>query len=380
MRLSVFIRNNTDRIVKEWEHFARTIITGNGPLTPLRLRNHIVPILTFIADDIECLQSQTEQVEKSRGEKPRSDIATAAEVHASARHDDGYDMNQMVSEYRALRASIVKLWQAGQSAVTQQDIADLTRFHEAVDQSLTESIGGYTLKLETARNLFLGILGHDIRNPLGAISVSAQVMLRMGGAGEREKMMLNQIRESTERANEIVNSLLDLTRTRLGSGLPITRLPMDAGEMGQKIVGEMRAMYPQRQFNIVQDGDLKGHWDKSRLEQVLSNLLSNAVQYGAKKAPISVSIAGLPDEILISVHNEGTPIPKESAGKVFDALTRVQVGGIGEHNAGTQNLGLGLYITKEIVVAHGGTIALTSNESGTIFTAHLPRSKHKVPA
>lgn len=380
MRLSVFIRKNTDRIVKDWEHFARTIITGNGPLTSLRLRDHIVPILTFIADDIECVQSKTEQVEKSRGEKLHSDTATAAEVHASARHDDGYDMNQMVSEYRALRASIVKLWQAEHSDFTQEDIADLTRFHEAVDQSLTESIGAYTLKLETARNLFLGILGHDIRNPLGAISVSAQVMLRMGPAGEREKMMLNQIRESTERANEIVNSLLDLTRTRLGSGLPITREPMDAGHLGQKIVGEMKAMHPQRQFDIVRDGDLEGHWDRSRLEQVLSNLLSNAVQYGAKEAPISVRIVGLAEEVLISVHNEGAPIPKESAGKVFDALTRVQVGEISEHNADTQNLGLGLYITKEIVVAHGGTITLASNETGTLFTARLPRCKQEVPA
>jgi signal transduction histidine kinase len=337
------------------------------------LRDHIVPILTFIADDIDSAQSKAEQFQKSRGEKPHSRNTTAAEFHASSRHDDGFDLDQMVSEYRALRASIVKLWLAEHTVHTAADIADLTRFHEAVDQSLTESIHGYSEKLDAARNLFLGILGHDIRNPLGAISMSAQVMLRMGPAGDREKMMLNQIRESTERADEIVTNLLDLMRTRLGTGLPITRAAMDVGQMGRKIVDEMRSMHPQRAFEVMLDGDLAGDWDQSRLEQVLSNLLSNAVQYGAKDAPIRVAIAGAPETVQMSVHNAGVPIPKEAAGKIFDALTRVQVGDTGEHNADSQNLGLGLYITKQILVAHGGTIAVVSDESGTVFTATLPR-------
>lgn len=373
MRLSVFIRENTDRIIKDWETFGRTITTDNGPLTPFRLRDHIMAILAFIADDMDSSQSKTEQVEKSRGEKPRSLKTTAAEIHASSRHDDGYDMDQMVSEYRALRASIVKLWLAQQTARSDTDIADLTRFHEAIDQSLTESIRGYTVKLDAARNLFLGILGHDLRNPLGAISMSAQVMLRMGPSGEREKMMLNQIRESTERANEIVSNLLDLMRSRLGSGLPIIRTLMDVGSMGQKIVDEIRSMHPHRQFAIDIQGNLAGEWDASRLGQVLSNLLSNAVQYGFTESPITVRIAGLPDRVEMSVHNSGTPIPKEAAARIFDALTRVQVGETGEHNADTQNLGLGLYITKQIIIAHGGTISVTSDDTATVFTTVLPR-------
>ncbi|MDV6332956.1 HAMP domain-containing sensor histidine kinase [Asticcacaulis sp. 201] len=379
MRLPVFIRENTDRIIADWETFARTISTDNSPLTSLRLRDHIMAILAFIADDIDSFQSKTEQVEKSRGEKPHSLNTTAAEVHASSRHDDGYDMDQMVSEYRALRASIVKLWLAQKTGPSDTDVTDLTRFHEAIDQSLTESIRGYTVKLDAARNLFLGILGHDIRNPLGAISMSAQVMLRLGPSGEREKMMLNQIRDSTERANEIVTNLLDLMRSRLGTGLPISRTSIDVGSMGKKIVDEMRSMHPHRQFDIKLQGDLAGDWDQPRLEQVLSNLLSNAVQYGFTGTPITVGIAGLSDRIEMSVHNSGAPIPKEAASRIFDALTRVQVGETGEHNADTQNLGLGLYITKQIIVAHGGTISVTSDETGTVFTTILPRHAPVIP-
>ncbi len=373
MRFSAFIRENTDLIIKDWESFGRTIVTGNGALTPRALRDHIVPILNFIADDIDSAQTRTEQVEKSRGEKPHTPSITAAESHAAGRHDDGFDMDQMVSEYRALRASVVKLWRSKCGGMSDTDISDLTRFHEAVDQALMESIHGYSVKLDASRNLFLGILGHDIRNPLGAISMSAQVLLKMGPAGEREKMMLNQIRQSTERANEIVANLLDLMRTRLGTGLPVLRAQMDAGQMGRKIVDEISSMHPKRAFDITLEGDLSGQWDQSRLEQVLSNLLSNAVQYGSTGSLITVRLAGLSRTIELSVHNIGKPIPKDSIGKIFDALTRVQVGDTGEHNADTPNLGLGLYITRQIVSAHGGTISVVSDDGGTTFTVVLPR-------
>jgi signal transduction histidine kinase len=144
---------------------------------------------------------------------------SVAEVHAALRQAGGFNMDQMVSEYRALRASVVKLWGAQVTGTTEQDIIDLTRFTEAIDQELTESISYYTLKVERSRNLFLGIIGHDRRNPIGAMSMSAELIGRIGSLSDRQKMLTSQISLSATRAVEILDQLLDLTRVRLGSGL-----------------------------------------------------------------------------------------------------------------------------------------------------------------
>lgn len=279
MRMAAFIRANSKPIIKEWEYFASTLVPPAGDVTPLALRNHIAQLLDFIASDIDSAQTKTEQVEKSRGEKAHPMKTTAAETHASLRHAGGFNMDQMVSEYRALRASVVKLWTAQMTEPSVTDVTDLTRFNEAIDQALMESIHDYTEKLDNSRHLFLGILGHDLRNPLGAILMSSQLMLRIGKYGARETMLLGQIKDSADRANEIITHLLDLTRSRLGSGIPIIPEPADLGFICRKIVDEMRVMRPDREFQLSLSENLEGKWDKARLAQVLSNLLSNALQY-----------------------------------------------------------------------------------------------------
>ncbi len=375
MRISAFIRANTQPIIVEWQDFAATLVPSGGTVSLRGLRDHIVEILAFIADDMDTAQSKAEQQEKAHGDKLRDPVESAAEIHASLRYDDGFNMDQMVSEYRALRASVVKLW-LKRPIENENDINDLTRFHEAIDQALTESIHGYTEKMDQSRNLFLGILGHDIRNPLGAISMSAQLMKRIGTFSDREKMLLSQIVDSTDRANEIVTHLLDLTRSRLGSGIPVIKEPMNLGFVCKQIIDEMRVMKPEREFHISTTGDLEGEWDKARLAQVVSNLLSNAVQYGFKRSPITLKAEGQGDSVRVSVHNEGVPIPPDAVSKIFDSLTR----GDEATAEGATNLGLGLYIAKQVIVAHGGTITVTSSESdGTLFTCLLPRHETAVP-
>jgi len=295
--LSQFIRLNTAEIISEWEAFARTLVPIGPAATPLALRDHIQDLLNFIAYDIDTEQTRPEQVEKSHGEKPRSPVPTAAEIHASLRHAGGFNLDQMVSEYRALRASIVKLWDASLTDISHANLTDLIRFNEAIDQTLTESICDYSDKLDRSRSLFLGILSHDLRNPLGAISMSADLTTRIGELSERQTMLQAQIGDSASRASEIVSHLLDITKTRLGSGLPIIREDMDVGFVGRQLVDEAKATHPGQAFDIQTSGDLEGKWDRARLGQVLSNLLGNAVQYGFKDAPIFVKICGSPSEI-----------------------------------------------------------------------------------
>jgi signal transduction histidine kinase len=372
MRLAAFIRENSDQIIAEWENFARTLVPAAEGMSPLSLRNHIHYILAFIADDIDSAQDESEQLRKSHGEKPKDTMDSVAETHAALRQAGGFNLDQMVSEYRALRASVTKLWQAQATESFPEGLADLVRFNEAIDQTLTESISYYSKKVDHSRNLFLGILSHDLRDPIGAMLMSAQLTTKIGSLSERQTMLMSQIVTSASRATDILDQLLDLTRARLGSGLRVIREQMDMAFAVRQLLDEMRTLHPERVFTLDASGDTHGEWDKPRIGQVISNLLGNAVRYGFKDLPITVTLRGEKKEISFSVHNEGVPIAKDAIGHIFDALIRENSDE--NDSARSTNLGLGLYITREIVTAHGGTVHVTSSEKhGTTFTAHFPR-------
>ena len=374
MRLSAFIRENSKEIIAEWENFARSLVPAADGMSPLSLRNHISYILAFIADDIDTVQTDSEQTNKSRGKKPKAAMDSVAEIHAALRQAGGFNLDQMVSEYRALRASVTKLWGARAVEPTRQSAADFVRFNEAIDQETTESISYYSKKVDHSRDLFLGVLGHDLRKPIGATRMSAELIAKIGSLTERQRMLIAQVVTSADRATEILDQLLDLTRARLGSGLHILREEMDMAFVSRQLLGEMRSLHPGRTFTLKVSGDTKGHWDKPRLGQVFSNLLGNAVQYGFTDLPIDVTVIGDSNEVSLSVHNEGIPIPKDAIGGIFEAMIRGGTDGID-----STNLGLGLYITKEIVSAHGGTIRVTSSErGGTTFIARFPRGADAV--
>jgi signal transduction histidine kinase len=372
MRLAPFIRENERPIVEHWEIFARTLVPASDDMSPHALRNHIKDMLAFIADDIESSQTDSEQVKKSEGKKPKNEHS-AAEIHASLRQSGGFNMDQMVSEFRALRASVIRLWEAQLTEATKVDISDLTRFNESIDQTITEAISYFTKTIDHSRDLFLAVLSHELRNPIGAMKMSAQLTFNIGPLNERQTMLVTQVIASADRAIEIINHLLDLTRARLGSGLQVIKKPMDMAFVSRQLVDEMRAMHPSRTFQLEVSGETEGNWDKARIGQVFSNLLGNAVQYGFKDLPIDVTIKGEREAVSVSVHNDGVPISPDAIRGIFDSLTR----GGGERSANdreTTNLGLGLYITKEIVSAHGGKVGVTSSEKdGTSFTATFPR-------
>lgn len=375
MGLAAFIINNKPSIIAEWENFARTLIPASTAMAPLALRNHISEILNFIVRDMEIPQTMQEQEQKSYGEGRQKDQLkpSAAETHAALRLAGGFNIDQMVSEYRALRASIIKLWKATVGSFNGDDMEEMVRFNEAIDQALTESIRHYAKNLDDSRNLFLGILTHDIRNPLSAMMGAAELIPRIGSLNDRQKAMTAQISESGGRINEIISHLLDITKARFGSGLPVVRSEMDMGYIARMMVEEMRALHPDRKFVVDVSGETTGNWDKARIGQVFSNLLGNAVQYSFADTPIAVIVKGDDRNVILSVHNEGVPILPEKIGRVFDSLTRAA--GVDElPDEGTLNLGLGLFITREIVITHGGIIRVESSEmSGTTFTAYFPR-------
>ena len=368
MRLSAFIRAHSPEIIAEWENFARSLVPAADGMSPLSLRNHISYILKFVADDIDTVQTDSEQTEKSRGKKLKVAMDSVAEIHAALRQAGGFNLDQMVSEYRALRASVTKLWGALEGEPSRQSVADLVRFNEAIDQATTESISYYTKKVDHSRDLFLGVLGHDLRNPISAMAMAAELIAKIGTLTERQGMLIAQVVISGDRAIKIVDQLLDVTRARLGAGMHVLREQMDMAFVCRQLVEEMRSLHPSRTFTLKISGDTTGVWDGPRIGQVFSNLLGNAVQYGFTDLPIDVTVVGDSKEVSLSVHNEGVPIPKTAIGGIFEAMVRVGA------NGSSTNLGLGLYITKEIISAHGGTIRVTSSEKdGTTFVVLLPR-------
>lgn len=372
-RLAAFIRQNHAGIIKEWIEFARTRSPASDGMSKLALQDHIVDILEFIAADLESPQTRAEQIEKSHGLAQADDDfrRSAAEIHAALRLADGFDIDQMVSEYRALRASVVKQWVLQHKNLAGTDIEDLTRFNEAIDQAVTESVAHYTRTINHSRNLFLGILGHDLRNPIGAVSMAAKRMEKSATTDPKQAKIMSEIVRTMERATRILDDLLDLTRSSFGTDIPLGKSQISIAALCREIADEFREIDESRPVEVKIEGDASGYWDQARMGQVLSNLIGNAIQYGDKSSPVTVTVSGNDAAVVnVSVHNFGAPIVPEKQKAIFQSGMRGQADGPNERT----HLGLGLYVAKLIVEAHGGEIAVMSDEGrGTAFIFQLPR-------
>jgi signal transduction histidine kinase len=299
-------------------------------------------------------------------------VETAAEVHGAGRAESGFTVSEMVSEYRALRASVIRLWTKVSGTLSGDDLEDLMRFNEAIDQSLAESISRYTEDVDRSKDMFVAILGHDLRSPLGAVLTASQFMLDDGRLTEPNRSLTASIARSAARMNAMVGDLLDFTRSRLGPGVPIARGEMDLATEAAHAVEEARAANPDRVFKLNTSGDLRGRWDSARIGQVLANLLGNAAQHGSPDAPISVTARGETNEVVLQVHNRGPEIPAMHLPGLFSPFKRLQADGTA--GGAWSSLGLGLHIVERIVTAHGGSMDVkSSSEGGTFFTARLPR-------
>ena len=376
VRLPEFIQANLESILAEWETFARSIPPG-AQMDQLALRDHAEAILQATALDMMSAQSSAQQSDKSQGRALASDqnvdLNSASEVHAIGRVLSGFDLIQVVSEYRALRASVIQLWRRSGPDSDLSDLDDLTRFNESIDQSLTKAVRGYTERVGRSRQMFLAILGHDLRNPLNSMTLSAELLAHSCQLDADCTEVAAQISTSATAMGRIISDLLDFTSTGLGATMPLSPSAMDLGLLGDEVIREMRAAHPNCELRFQATGDLAGAWDSARLRQLLSNLLGNAIQHGALDGPVALSLNGEGPEILLTVHNGGTPIPPDAVATIFDPLVRGASPEL-QKQSRPGSIGLGLYIAREVVTAHGGRISVTSSApSGTAFTVHLPR-------
>ncbi len=221
-------------------------------------------------------------------------------------------------------------------------------------------------QLVEERQLILGILGHDLRTPLGSIVLSADALARRKKLGAVEARAVERIARSAARMQRMIRDLTDFSRARLGGGLVMTPSLCDLGEVVGGVVEELRAGAPGREIRLTVRGDTDGEWDQDRVAQLAANLGANALAHGAAATPITLTVDGSDaEEVVLEVHNHGRAIPEELQRRIFEPFVQLR--------AASGGLGLGLYIVRQIVRAHGGAVDVRSDGDGTTFRARLPR-------
>jgi signal transduction histidine kinase len=375
MRLSEFVAANLEEILAEWEVFARRMIPAAGTMTALAIRDHARDILMEIVVDMESAQTEVQRHLKSEGLAPAAARRSGADKHGTLRQLVGFDLNQLGAEYRALRATVLRLWAARARSAGQEELEEVTRFNEGIDQALAESIASYSEHVATSRDTFLAMLGHDLRTPLGALASSLDLIGRPELSAEQKARTLQVGKRSVASISQMITDLLEYTRSRLGRGIQVVPRQGDLGEACLQSLEELRVAYPQRSFEADVAGDLRLAFDADRMRQVLVNLLVNAVQHGEPRRAIGLSAHDLGQRVRIVVHNEGRPIPPDALQVIFNPLVQVADAQVESDQRPSSSLGLGLYIAREIVTGHGGTLAVTSSaEGGTDFIVDLPRA------
>jgi len=373
-RLSQFIRQHREEILSAWDTFAREQSSDPG-MDVAALRDHAGAMLDAIARDLETPQTEQQRTDKARGGQiAHNGEMTAASKYGMRRAERGFTLESMLAEFRALRASVIGRWREHQPQVGPEELEEMTRFNEAIDQAIAESLMRYTREVESTRDRFFAVLGHDLRTPLGAIITSTQFLLETAQLTDEQRSVIEGMQRSGRRMTELVRDLLDLALTRLGRGIPLKRAEMDMGDLVRDVAAEAIASKPGSRVDVQTIGSLSGVWDRARLAQALSNLVGNAMQHGARNAPITLTARGDDSGVVtVSVKNEGTSIPPDQIGGLFKAMKG------GPSGREQRHLGLGLYIVDKIVEAHHGTIDVRSSAAeGTTFVVSLPRQISKV--
>ena len=329
-----------------------------------------------IADDMARQRSSQERADQAQDIVPtEASTTSAAAEHGALRQMAGFDLVQLFAEFRALRASVMAFWQCSEG--TEQgasSIEEITRFNEGMDKALAQSVQRYSSEVAASRDMFLAVLGHDLRGPLSGIEMSAMLLAKAGLSEAPRQQAAARIKRASRDMKRLITDLLEYTRTRLGAGIPIDRAACDLGPVCEASLEDIRAGNPDQQFVQQVSGDLCLQADAARMQQALSNLLSNAVQRGSQRSAVTLTADGEADAVVLKVINTGEPIPADALPVIFEPLVQSPSSGSEVHERSKTSLGLGLFIVREIVLAHGGTITVESSmAAGTVFTIRLPR-------
>lgn len=357
--LADLVENNRNALLERWtQTIERTL--APKPLTQPELINSLPD---FLDDLIAALQ----------GAIPLRWATDAAKEHGSHRFRVGFDIESVAREYGVLRDCLLELMREHNYSPTPNEVVVLARcltdgIALAISQHAREREKEVQERIEFDKQL-LAIVSHDLRDPLNVIALSAATMLRRSNLDELESKGLSRILSSAKHATRLTNDLLDYTTTRLDRAISLQPKRLDLHSLTRQIVDEVRLVNPDRRIALTQVGDGEGEWDPDRLTQVIFNLIGNAIQHSSVQDAIQVSTRDDGEAVLLEVKNEGPPLPADEIPMLFEPFHRGSTA-----RPETGSLGLGLFIAKEIVLAHRGKIHVASSaEEGTTFTVVWPR-------
>ncbi|HEX5745994.1 MAG TPA: PAS domain-containing protein [Archangium sp.] len=326
-------------------HLNEALARANGLSVKEHVGRSVTELLPEYAPQVEpMLRRVLETGEPVRG----------LESRGMAANDPGI-VHHWVSDYFPVRAPDGRVMGLGAVVV---DVTEARRKEEELHRAAE------------FRERFLGIVSHDLRNPLNAILLSANALMRSDCVVKQHLKAVRRITTSTERMVRMISELLDFTRGRLGGGIPITPRPANLRHLCRHVLEELEAVHLDRELRLRAQGDFQGAWDPDRLAQLLGNLGKNALDYSPADTPVDFSLHDEGGTLRVEVHNAGPPIPRELLAGIFEPFRRAVRGDAHP----TSGLGLGLFIVREIARAHGGSVEVRSSENdGTTFTVRLPR-------
>lgn len=367
--LADFIEQHAEAIVEQAVAFAGSADMGPG-LPEEELRDHLPEIIQAIVADLRTPQTRAEEIEKSEGRAPVPDgqPRSAAGTHAVHRAHSGFSIANLVAEYRAMRAAVLRMWADSPGSVA--DPADITRFNEAIDEAVAESVSHYSAEVERWRNIFLGVLGHDLRSPLTTIMVASEVIAKMAVDAPLAKVA-ERLVHSGERMRELLDKLLVYNRAQMGVGLEIQKEEVDLAQACREEIAQLQETMPSTRIDLQAPGPVQGRFDARSICEALTNLVVNAYKYGSPGRRIEVLLHERDGDVELSVANDGPTIPPETLGALFEPLRRSGVSG--DDSMERASLGLGLFIVNQIAEAHGGTIRAESDQGRTTFSMQLPK-------
>lgn len=370
MRFGEFILRDMELIIDRWDVTTAAGMRASPRPSGRPLRAHARGILQAIAADMESTQ-------KAVGERARASVAdapvtvdarpTAAQAHAVGRAETGFTLEQLASEYRALRTSALRSFIEA-CRPEPPGIEDILRFDQAVDDALVESVRHFSAHVSRSRSMVLGMLRHDMRSPLATVQMTARALQRLHANADVDRAAQLLLR-SGARMQKLLDEQIDLSRIELGLGLGVNPHNVDLGPVCTQELEQIGAAHSERALHLEVTGDCSGTWDTGRFQQMLNNLVVNAVQYGAPREAIHVALRGAAKDVRLTVANDGETIDGETLAHIFEPMRRGRAG-VARYDSG---LGLGLYIASEIAKAHGGEIAAESKGRRTVFTVRLPK-------
>jgi len=348
MSLPTFIIDNIDLITTEWKRAAL-------PAT-LPLDGQAKQVLMAVAADIESGATQ-------------STSSAAVTVRTVLRAAPDFDVQEVGEALRLLRAVVPSL----SKATSEHAPEEWRRFHDAVDFAVGEVIAQYALQVERTRSLFLGMLGHDLRTPLSAIHMACQYLARDDAPDDRKVEAVARVRRCAGTMEGMIRDVLDFARSRLGKSMSVAVNPVDLGAVCQDALEDIRAEHPRCEFRFEHAGNLAGVADRARLRQALRNLLDSAARNGARGMPIHLQASGTVDGIIFRVTCKGQAMSPDTLRTMFDPIAQLAIAGANPDGNPPADLGLELFIAREILRVHHGDVGISAGDDGaTVFEAWLP--------